>query len=442
MRKALRNLVLYGGDMAILVVSLVLALCVRFGGIPPIQLFWTNFVAFAPIFIVWIVIFYIAGLYNKYGSFGVELLVKKVVYSFITNAVIAVFFFYLVSSSVNPKTILFFVLVISCLSIFLWRLVINRFVRRSKQEVLLIAGGPDAQNLVNKVNSLAHSPLNISLFCDTDTVSLQEITTHLEQALDRGVTRIIIHSHSPLAAPLITTMVDRLSTGLQLFDFDDVYEDVFGKVCLLSLSESWLVKNISHYYSFVVYDVFKRAMDMVIAVPLFILSLPFYPVVSLFIYLQDRGPVFVRQERIGKYGTIISLLKFRSMKVSDGGVWVTENDDRITRVGKIIRNTRIDELPQLLNVIKGDLSLIGPRPDIVDLGNKLKQEIPFYSVRTVIKPGLSGWAQIQQELPPQSVEETRERLAFDCYYIKHRSFILDLSIALSTVRILLSRTGK
>jgi lipopolysaccharide/colanic/teichoic acid biosynthesis glycosyltransferase len=257
-----------------------------------------------------------------------------------------------------------------------------------------------------------------------------------------GVARIIIHSHSPLAAPLISTMVDRLSTGLQLFDFDDVYEDVFGKVCLLSLNEGWLVKNISHYHSFVMYDIFKRAMDLIIAIPLFLVSLIAYPFVSVAIYLQDRGPVFIKQQRVGEYGTIISLLKFRSMKVSDGGVWVTENDDRITPFGKFIRNTRIDELPQLMNVIRGDLSLIGPRPDIIDLGNKLKQEIPFYTVRTIIKPGLSGWAQIQQELPPQSVEETRERLAFDCYYIKHRSFILDLSIALSTVRILLSRTGK
>lgn len=442
MRKLLRNLVLYGGDITILVVSLFLALSLRFGETALFSLFSLNLVAFLPVFVVWIIVFYVAGLYNKYDGFGIELLIRKVGYSFIANAVVAVFYFYLITSSVTPKTILLLLIIISCLLIFFWRFSISKFAPRSKREALIIAGGEDARTLHTKISNMSHSPLGATALCDTDGMSLEEVTSRLQQALDNGVMRVVIQSHSALAAPLTAVIVDHLSRGVQLFDFDDVYEDVLGKVSLSSLSESWLIKNISHYHSFAVYDVLKRMMDIIIAVPLFIISIPFYPVVALLIYIQDKGPTFVRQERIGKYGTIISLLKFRSMKVSDGGVWVTENDDRITRVGKIIRNTRIDELPQLLNVIRGDLSLIGPRPDIVDLGNKLKQEIPFYTVRTIIKPGLSGWAQIQQELPPQSVEETRERLAFDCYYIKHRSFILDLSIALSTVRILLSRTGK
>ncbi len=442
MKKAFRNLTLYGGDIAILVVSLFLALSVRFGETFLDSLFFTNLLAFIPVFVIWIIVFYIAGLYNKYDSFGIEFLIKKVGYSFIVNAVVAVFYFYLIASSITPKTILLLLITISFLLIFLWRFLISKFAPRSKREALIIAGGEDARTLHTKILNMSHSSLGVTTLCNTDRMSLEEVTSHLQQALDSGMKRVIIQSHSTFAVPLIALIVDHLSRGVQLFDFDDVYEDVLGKVSLSSLGESWLVKNISHYHSFAVYDVLKRMMDIIIAVPLFIISIPFYPVVALLIYIQDRGPTFVRQERIGKYGTIISLLKFRSMKVSDGGVWVAENDDRITRVGKIIRNTRIDELPQLINVIKGDLSLIGPRPDIVDLGNKLKQEIPFYTVRTIIKPGLSGWAQIQQELPPQSVEETRERLAFDCYYIKHRSFILDLSIALSTVRILLSRTGK
>lgn len=129
------------------------------------------------------------------------------------------------------------------------------------------------------------------------------------------------------------------------------------------------------------------------------------------------------------------------MKVNDKGAWVEKEDDRITRVGRILRKTRLDELPQLYNVFKGDISLIGPRPDICGLKERLEKEIPYYNIRTVVRPGLSGWAQVSQDTPPQSVEETKERLMYDLYYIKNRSLVLDLKISLRTLGILASRTG-
>ncbi len=129
------------------------------------------------------------------------------------------------------------------------------------------------------------------------------------------------------------------------------------------------------------------------------------------------------------------------MKSSDEGVWVKKKDERITRVGYFLRKSRIDELPQLWNVAKGDLSLIGPRPDIFGLRSKLEKEISYYNTRDLVRPGLSGWAQIKQEKPPQSIKETRERLMYDFYYIKNRSIILDLRIYLRTIQILVSIVG-
>ena len=131
------------------------------------------------------------------------------------------------------------------------------------------------------------------------------------------------------------------------------------------------------------------------------------------------------------------------MTYSDNGKWIKEEDNpnKITKIGYLLRKSRIDELPQLLSILKGEISLIGPRPDIIDLGEKLTNEIPFYLIRYAIKPGLSGWAQIMQDKPPQTIEETRVRLQYDLYYIKNRSLILDLIIILRTVRTLLSRTG-
>jgi lipopolysaccharide/colanic/teichoic acid biosynthesis glycosyltransferase len=149
----------------------------------------------------------------------------------------------------------------------------------------------------------------------------------------------------------------------------------------------------------------------------------------------------IKQKRIGVNGKIFNIYKFRSMTRSDGGQWLPESENKVTKVGMFIRKTRIDELPQALSVILGDMSLIGPRADIIDLGERLQKEIPYYSIRTAIKPGLSGWAQVNQEKPPQSVEETKIRLSYDLYYIKYRSLSLDLLITLRTIKTLLSREG-
>ena len=129
------------------------------------------------------------------------------------------------------------------------------------------------------------------------------------------------------------------------------------------------------------------------------------------------------------------------MQRNEPGKWLSESDNRVTRVGRFLRKTRIDELPQALAVLKGDMSLIGPRADIAGLAERLEAEIPYYSVRNIIKPGLTGWAQINQEKPPQSLEETKIRLSYDLYYIKHRSLGLDLRIILRTLKTLASRVG-
>jgi lipopolysaccharide/colanic/teichoic acid biosynthesis glycosyltransferase len=182
-------------------------------------------------------------------------------------------------------------------------------------------------------------------------------------------------------------------------------------------------------------------MDIFLSIVIGVFAILMYPFVFLAIKLEDGGPVLISQGRVGRNNKTITLYKFRSMKDSDGGKWLTENDKRHTTVGKFLRRSRIDEFPQLWNVLRGDISLIGPRPDILNLGLELAKEIPYYNIRNIIKPGLSGWAQIHQDKPPQSVAETKLRLAYDLYYIKNRSFLLDLKIAARTLKTLLVRAG-
>jgi len=179
----------------------------------------------------------------------------------------------------------------------------------------------------------------------------------------------------------------------------------------------------------------------VLSFPLFLLSLLAYPFVALAIYLEDRGPIFYVPERIGKGNRPIRIRKFRTMRVMDEGQQLGQNVDQITRVGKFLRVSRIDELPQLLNVLMGDLSLVGPRPEFPKLVTLYNEQIPYYNMRHLITPGLSGWAQVHHEKPPHTLEETREKLSFDLYYLKNRSVVLDIKIALKTIKTLLSRTG-
>ena len=191
------------------------------------------------------------------------------------------------------------------------------------------------------------------------------------------------------------------------------------------------------------YDLGKRLMDIVISVPLLIIPVVIYPFVLVAVKITDRGPVFIWQERVGKNGRLFKILKYRTMLFDDGGnVMLDEN--QVTPVGAFLRRTRLDEFPQLWNVLKGDLSLIGPRPELPPLVKRYTEEIPYYNIRHLIKPGLSGWAQLYHENHPHhlaDVSETKVKLSYDLFYIKNRSFLLDLRIALRTLQVLLSRKG-
>jgi lipopolysaccharide/colanic/teichoic acid biosynthesis glycosyltransferase len=229
---------------------------------------------------------------------------------------------------------------------------------------------------------------------------------------------------------------------VQFIDTHKVYESIFDRIPLSIIGYSWFLENISSK-SHIVYDTFKRIMDVSISIVFGIFTLIFYPFVIIAIMIEDGGNVIISQDRVGKGGRLFKLLKFRSMTRNENrGGWIGETDNKITKVGKFLRKSRIDEFPQLWNVLKGEISLIGPRPDIVGNFETLSREVPYYTIRNVVKPGLSGWAQTHQDIVPQSIEETKERLAYDLYYIKNRSFILDIKIALQTINTLLSRVGK
>lgn len=231
--------------------------------------------------------------------------------------------------------------------------------------------------------------------------------------------------------------------GIKVIDSDAFLERVTGRIDLTAANQSWLIFS-DGFACNRFYDGVRRAIDIVASGGLLMLTAPLMLLVALAVKLDSRGPVIYRQERVGRYGRTFSIYKFRSMvdqAERDGkAVWATTNDPRVTRVGRWIRLTRLDELPQVFNVLKGDMSLIGPRPERPEFVAELCEAIPFYNERHRLRPGITGWAQINHQYA-STPEDNRFKTEYDLYYLKNRSIFLDLVILLQTVRIVVFQEG-
>lgn len=436
--------ILFAGDIFFFLMSLWITLLIRYFDVPSYKLLINHIIPFSNLFLIWFIVFFIAGLYEKHTLIFRNKLPSTIFNAQIINSIIAVSFFYFFPySDIAPKTVLFIYLAVSLILIYLWRVKIFPFVsKRKKESAILIGSGEEMQQILNETNKNEHSELNFVSFIDLNEIDEIDFQSEvIERIYSENIRSIVVDLKNKKIEVILPHLYNLIFSNVRFIDMDKLYESTFDRIPLSLIGYNWFLENISSS-THLAYDFLKRAMDVIVSIILGSISLIVYPFVIIAIKLDDKGPIFIIQERFGQGNRIIKMIKFRSMKVSDSGVWPTENDTRITKVGSFLRKTRIDELPQLWNVLVGDISLIGPRPDIIDLGKQLTQEIPYYTIRNLVKPGLSGWAQIKQDKPPHSVEETKMRLAYDLYYIKNRSLFLDLKIALKTIKTLTSRTGK
>lgn len=437
------------GDIAIFMASLWITLALRYFQVPSYDLFLSHLTPFALLFVVWGLIFFIAGLYDKPLFLLKRKLVSSLTRAHVANLIIASTFFYTVPYfGIAPKTTLFVYLIVSSALIYLWRMVLYpKLFSSRKVQAVLVGAGQEIDELYQKLNSTPGAGISFVRVVDPkilrDEAELSKLKIDLQ---DRGVSVLAVDLLHPDVQGLFSSFYEFIFNGIQFIDAQELYENVFNREPLGLIDESWILEHISIAPN-VVYDALKRIMDITISLPLGVLSVILYPFVWLAIKLEDKGSIFIFQERIGAHNKVIKIVKFRTMTSVDNGMWVMDESQkgkremRVTKVGKFLRKSRIDELPQLWNVIKGDISLIGPRPELPALVEHYNNEIPYYNVRHLIKPGLSGWAQIHHEVPPHTVEETKVKLSYDLYYIKYRSFFLDITIALKTIRTLLSRTG-
>jgi sugar transferase (PEP-CTERM system associated) len=344
-------------------------------------------------------------------------------------------------------------LVIFLIAIIAWRLLFNALAYSSQLEerVLVVGSGATARMVARQIQSQHDFGYRVVGFINDEdggsvaltpaTLGTSEDIPHLVRAYD--VDRIVVGLSDRRGRLPISELLQAKLAGVHVEDAATMYERLTGKILIDDLKPSWLIFSngfvISRWTRFS-----KRAIDLLLASVGFVLTAPLTLLTALAVYLDSDGPILYCQERVGEYGKTFTVYKFRSMRAdaeqSGRPVWARDHDDRVTRVGRFIRKARLDELPQLWNVLRGDMSFVGPRPERPFFVEQLAKEIPFYQQRHSLKPGVTGWAQVKYQYG-SSVEDATEKLRYDLYYIKHLSIALDLSIVFDTVKVILFGKG-
>ena len=331
------------------------------------------------------------------------------------------------------------------------------------ENVVILGGGQLAESLVSEIESRPELGIRVaaraqmlaganiesngpSAVAFSSGMPLSQPTILDAPIVDRrlsGPNRIIVAMEERRGKLPVDLLIALKNRGVLVQDGNDVYESITGKVPIESIRLSWLLFSPGCYAS-QLFLAYKRCASLIISIIGIILTIPLFPFILLAIKLDSPGPIFYGQTRVGKDGVVFRCFKFRTMRkdaeAHSGPTWAKEDDPRITRVGKFLRTMRIDEIPQLWNVLRGDMSFVGPRPERPEFVAALAREIPYYNLRHAVRPGITGWAQVLYHYG-SSVEDAKEKLRYDLYYLKNKSAGLDLLIVFSTIKIILLGRG-
>jgi len=341
---------------------------------------------------------------------------------------------------------------------FLWRIVYIRIFTSPAmlQRVLVVGAGKAGRTLVQAYRDMSPPPFHLVGFIDDDPTkagSTQEALPVLgssdrllEMAERQRISTLIVAITGEIKGSTLQILLDAQEKGVEILRMPSVYEDLLGRVPIHHLETDWMVRSfIEDARASGYYELFKRLIDILAGLAGMLSMIVLVPLLGLLIAIDSGFPIFYSQDRLGRGGRPFRILKFRTMvkdAEADGQVRVAEeNDPRITRVGNFLRVTRLDEWPQFLNVLRGEMSLVGPRAERHELVLKYQQEIPFYRARLLVKPGLTGWSQVNYGYAA-TVEDTTIKLEYDLFYIKHRSLYLDFVTLLRTVGTVVSLRGR
>ena len=337
---------------------------------------------------------------------------------------------------------------ILCCGLFLWRVTYGWLVRQPylRERVYVLGTGVRAQQLVNGLRQRVDLGLDVVGWTGNvdGELTTDALGTHLMSLVRQyRVHRVIVALPDRRGTLPVEQLLALRLAGLTVEEVTSWLEKISGRIELEQLNPSWLI--FGDGFRFTNFNrMVRRVLNFTVALVGLALSLPLWPFIMLAVKLDSSGSVLYRQERIGRGGSIFHCYKFRTMRrdaeADTGATWASDDDPRITRVGRFLRITRLDEIPQLWCVLKGDMHFVGPRPERPEFVAWLSQEVPYYSVRHAVRPGITGWAQVQYKYG-NTLEDAREKLQYDLFYIKNASIGLDLLIMFQTIKIVLLGRG-
>jgi len=405
--------------------------------------------------VIWL--FLMVELYDPHRSAN-----RKQVVRGITTATAIGFMFYLVvyfaaNSPLPRRGVATFLGLVSILTL-IWRLLYIQIFTTSQfmRRVLLVGAGHSGEMILRIINNLSPKPFELIGVIDDDSEKdgiqiegytvLGDSTQLLALMADEKISDIIVAISGEMQGSTFQIILDAQEQGVEITRMPIAYEELVERVPITMLDSDWILRSfVDEFRISGFYEMLKRLMDIFGGLAGVLILLFFFPWIALATLIDDGFPIFYLQERLGKGAHPYKIIKFRTMRkdAETGGVpqLAAEDDDRATRIGRILRKTHLDELPQFINVLRGEMSLVGPRAERPKLVENFQRKIPFYRARLLVKPGVTGWAQINYGYAA-TIEETLRKLEYDLYYIKHRGIFLDMLIILRTPATMLGMKGQ
>ncbi|MDD5110201.1 MAG: sugar transferase [Patescibacteria group bacterium] len=463
--RQLRTTLLLAGDIGLLYFSLWVTLRLRYGGTYDAPLWQQHFWPFTVVFGAWIIIFAISELYDLSAGSSRSRVASRLAGALAVAGTVAATYFYLGYNrlfTLRPQKVLMIMLVITFLMLFLWRVALMAALRspRLARRVLFVGNHPIIPQLIAELRAKPQLGFTPTAWLQADG---EPAAPNAEIPKYQNIDLPVYHRPNELQALCQRHQVDLITSSINphhheellrellaclplRIDFSDLshfYERITGKVPVEAIEQVWFLENLREGTKRL-YEIFKRMLDVTLATVSLIIVLPFWLPLYVLVKRSSPGPFLFTQTRVGQAGKKFTAMKIRTMVVDaekTGPQWASPNDARVTRFGHFLRATRLDEIPQLYNVLRGEMSLIGPRPERPEFIEHLRINIPFYEERLLAKPGLTGWAQVNFPYGA-SEHDALEKLQYDLFYIKHRSLGLDLTIALRTIGTIISRSGR
>lgn len=375
-----------------------------------------QWIGFTTLSLIWILILYILNLYSRsYSRLTMPTLRPLGIFIIIASATGTSLFYFTNLFGITPRTNLVIYLFLFLIFFTLWRRIIwSMYLYRNSERLFFLGNQEITQNIAKALQTQRHGYSVIGI---GEKIPENIDTVVFEESLPQEV------------------LAELTKKSISYITLQKMAEIAFDRTPLETITTKEFSRSLEqhNHTSFL-----KRIFEIIVATIILVITLPFTLLAAVGIYLEDKGPLFYFQKRVGKGGVLFTCIKFRSMKEDaekDGPQWAKKNDLRTTHIGRFLRKTHIDEIPQMINVIRGDMALVGPRPERPEFVSLLEKEFPAYTLRHTVRPGFTGWAQIKFHYA-RTVDESKTKLEYDIYYIRNRNFFLDLGVLAKTVQIL------